>query len=40
MKQDIQNGVKRVSVIVDEMQLFVIIINVGIMINADVNEKN
>ena len=31
---------KRVSVIADLMQLFVIIINVGIMINADVNEKN
>ena len=40
MKQDIQNGMKRVSVNVDQMQLFVIINNVGIKINADVNAKN
>ena len=40
MKQDIQNGMKRVSVNVDQMQLFVTINNAGIMINADVNVKN
>ena len=31
---------KRVSVYVDQMQLFVIKNNVGIMINVDVNVKN
>ena len=40
MKQDLQNGMKHVSVNVDQMQLFVIINNVGIMINADVNANN
>ena len=40
MKQDIQNGMKRVSVNVYQMQLFVIINNVGIKINADENAKN
>ena len=40
MKQDLQNGMKRVSVNVDQMQLFVIKNNTGIMINADVNVKN
>ena len=40
MKLDLQNGMKRVSVNVDQMQLFVIINNVGIMINVDVNVKN
>ena len=40
MKQNIGNGMKRVSVNVDQMQLFVIISNVGIKINADVNAKN
>ena len=40
MKQDLQNGMKNVSVNVDQMQLFVIINNVGIKINADVNAKN
>ena len=40
MKQDIQNGMKLVNVNVDQMQLFVIINNVGIKINADVNAKN
>ena len=33
-------GVKRVSVYVDQLQLFVIVNNVGIMINVDVNIKN
>ena len=40
MKQDIQNGMKLVNVSVDQMQVFVIINNVGTMINADVNVKN
>ena len=40
MEQDIQNGIKRLSVNVDQMQLFVTINNAGIMINADVNVKN
>ena len=40
MKQDIQNGMKRVSVNVDQMQLSVIINNVGMKINVDVNAKN
>ena len=40
MKQDTQNGMKRVSVNVDQMQAFVIINNIGIMINAGVNAKN
>ena len=39
MKQDLQNGLKRVSVNVDQMQLFVIINNIGIKIDADVNGK-
>ena len=40
MKQKIQNGMKHVNVNVDQMQLFVIINNVGIKINADANAKN
>ena len=40
MKQDIYNGMKRTSVNVDQMQLFVTINNIGIKINADVNVKN
>ena len=40
MKQDTYNVMKRVSVYVDQMQLFVIIDNVGIMINVDANVKN
>ena len=40
MKQDIWNDMKYVNVSVDQMQLFVIIKNVGIKINADVNVKN
>ena len=40
MKQDLQNRMKNVSVNVDQMQLFVIIHNVGIKINVDVNVKN
>ena len=40
MKQDTQNGMKRVSENVDQMQAFVIINNVVMMINAGVNAKN
>ena len=40
MKQDIQNGIKRVGLNVDQIQLFVTTRNVGIKINADVNAKN
>ena len=40
MKQDMQNGMKRVSTNVDQMQAFVIINNVGMMINTGVNAKN
>ena len=39
MKQDTQNGMKRVSVNVDQMQAFVIINNDGMMINAGINAK-
>ena len=40
MKQDIQNDIKLVNVNIDYMQVFIIINNVGIKINADVNTKN
>ena len=40
MKQDTQNGMKRVSVNVDQMQAFVIINKAGMMINAGVNANN
>ena len=40
MKQEKYNGMKCVSVNVDQMQLFVIINNVGIKINVDVNVNN
>ena len=40
MKQDAYNGMKRVSVNVDSNIVFVIINNVGMMINAGVNAKN
>ena len=40
MKQDISNGMKYVSVNVDQMQVFAIINNSGIMINVNVNVKN
>ena len=40
MKQDTQNGMKRVRVKVDQMAVFVIIINVGMMTNVDVNANN
>ena len=40
MKQDTQNGMKRVSVNVDQMQAFVIINKTGMMINAGVNANN
>ena len=40
MKEDTQNDMKRVSVNVDQMQMFEIINNVRMMINAGVNAKN
>ena len=40
MKQDIYDCIKRVSVNVDYMQVFVKINNIGIKINADLNVKN
>ena len=40
MKQDTQNGMKLVSVNVDQIQGFVIIDNTEMMINAGVNAKN
>ena len=40
MKQDLCNGMKLVSVNVDQMQLFVITNNVGVKVNADVNAQN
>ena len=40
MKQDLQNGMKGVSVNVDKMQLFVTTNKVRIKINVDVNVKN
>ena len=40
MKQDMSLGMRLVYVNVDQIQVFVIINNVGIVINADVNAKN
>ena len=40
IKQDVYNGLKRVTVNVDLTVVFVIINNVGMMINAGVNAKN
>ena len=40
MKQDTQNVMKHVSVNVDQMQTFVIINNLKIMINAGLNANN
>ena len=40
MKQDTKNGMKRVNVNVDLTVVFVIINNVGMMINAGVNANN
>ena len=40
MKQDTQNGMKRVRVNVDKMGVFVITNNVRMMINAGMNAKN
>ena len=40
MKQGTQNGMKREGVNVDQMKAFVIINNIGMMINANVNAKN
>ena len=39
MKQDIQNDLKSIYTDVDQMQVFVTINNVRVMINADVNIK-
>ena len=40
MKLDAQNDIKRVNVNVDLTVVFVIINNVGMMINAGVNANN
>ena len=40
MKQDTQNGMKRVSVNADLMAVFVIMNNVRMKINVGVNVKN
>ena len=40
MKQDLQNGMKNVSVNVDKMQLFIMTNNDEIKINVDVNVQN
>ena len=40
MKQDTQNDMKHVSVNIDQMQGFVIMNNVGMMINAGTNANN
>ena len=40
MKQDTQNGIKLVNANADQMQVFLITNNVGIMMNADVNVKH
>ena len=40
MKQRTQNGMRRASVNVDLMRVFVIIKNVGTKINSGVNGKN
>ena len=39
-QQDTQNDMKHVNVNVDQMRAFVIVNNVGMMINAGVNLKN
>ena len=40
IKQEIQNSMKLVNVNVDQIEVFVIINNVGIKINENVNAKN
>ena len=40
MKQDTQNGMKRVNANIDLMVVFVMLNNIGIIINAGVNPKN
>ena len=40
MKQDTQNGMKRVNASAGLMVVFVIINNIGIMVNAGVNANN
>ena len=39
MKQDTQNGIKRVNVNIDWIQVFVIINNVGMKINSSMTAK-
>ena len=40
MKQDKQNGIKRINVNVDQIQVFVIINNVGMKVNSGMTAKN
>ena len=40
MKEDTKNDMKLVNVRVDQMQVFVMINNVGMKINVGVNVKN
>ena len=40
MKQDIHLGMRLVHINVDHIQVFVMINNVGIMINVDIDAKN
>ena len=40
MNQDTQNDLKHVNINVDQIQVFVVISNVGMMINAGENVKN
>ena len=40
MEHVIQNGMKLLNENADQMQVFVVINNVGIMINPDVNVRN
>ena len=40
MKQDTQNGMKRVNANIDLMVVFAMLKNVGIIINAGVNPRN
>ena len=40
IKQDTQNGMKRVNANVSQMHVFVLINNIEMKINADVNIKN
>ena len=40
MKQNTQNGMEHVNASVDQMQVFVMITNVGIKRNSDINMMN